>query len=127
MNGHPDGSPTKDTIGVECNPNIRRLTVRSGTLPQLASYLNYLLSHLSAPNIQQITFVILLGVREAVDWRGWNEVDQVLDGVKFRGLREVAIVVNTNWGLDIVRQHVTDQFPSMYAKGILVIREDNNI
>src|SRR5271170_2018201 len=126
MNDHPDGSPTKDTIDVECNPNIRSLTVRilrAGILPQLASYLKYLLSRLSAPNIQQITFLVLLCSRETSNWRGWNEVDQVLDGVKFRGLREVAIAVNTYDDMDIVRQHLTEQFPSTYGKGILDIRE----
>ena len=122
MNDHPDGSPTKDTIDVECNPNIRRLAVNAGQigiLPQLASYLKYLLSRLSAPNIRQITIMVL--------WYGeemnWNEVDQVLDGVKFRGLREVAIVVFTYLDMDIIRQHLTDQFPSVYGKGILDIRK----
>ena|ERR1700722_4253009 len=124
MNNHPDGSPTKDTIDVECNPNIRRLTVRSPTsLPQLASYLKYLLSRLSAPNIQHITFAVRLWTHGAMHWRCWNEVDQVLDGSKFRGLREVAIVVNhTSHNIDIIRQHLTDRFPSMYGRGILDIR-----
>src|SRR5271170_1993168 len=122
MNDHSDGSPTKDTIDVECNPNIRRLTVRIRLLPQFASYLTYLLSRISAQNIQQITFVVLLYSREERNWRGWNEVDQVLDGVKFRELREVAIVVNTFHSMDIIRQHLTDQFPSMYDRGILDIR-----
>ena len=58
-----------------------------------------------------------------MNWQGWNEVDQVLHGVKFRGLREVEIVVNSNWGLDIVRRHVTDQFPFMFDRGILDIRK----
>src|ERR1700722_1511919 len=126
MNDHPDGSPTKDAIDVECNPNIRRLTVRtghSGILPQLASYLKYLLSRLSAPNIQQITIAVLLYSREEIHWRGWNEVDQVLDGIKFRGLREGAIVVNTYRDMDIIRQNLTDQFPSMCGKGILTVRK----
>src|SRR5271170_7108368 len=117
MNDHPDGLPTNDTIDVECNPNIRRLTVRIFLLPQLASYLKYLLSRLSAQNIQQITFVVLS--REAMDWQGWNEVDHVLDGIKFRGLREVGIVVSPVQDMDIIRQH---WFPSMYGKGILDIR-----
>ena len=117
-----DGSPSKDTIDVECNPNIRRLTVRAEFNHQLASSLKYLLSGLSAPNIQQITFVVLLGCYEA-NWQGWNDIDQVLDGVKFRGLREVAIVMNAHENLDIIRQHLTDQFPSMYSKGILDIRD----
>jgi hypothetical protein len=122
MNDHPDGSPTKDTIDVKCNPNIRRLTVRADFNHRLASYLKYLFSHLSTPNIQQITIIIALQwSREAINWRGWNEVDQVLDGVKFRGLREVAIVVNTYHDMDIIRHHFTDQFPSMYDRGILNI------
>jgi hypothetical protein len=120
MNDHPDGSPTKDTIDVECNTNIRRLTVRAGILPQLASYVKYLLSRLSAQNIQQITFVVLSG--DAGDWQGWNEVDQVLDDIKFRGLKEIAIVVNPDQDMDIIRQRLTDRFPSMYSKGILAIR-----
>ena len=120
MNNHPDGSPTKDTIDVECNPNIRRLTVTTRIRPQLASYLKHLLSGLSAPNIQQITIVVPLWSREAMNLR---EVDQVLDGVKFRGLREVAIVAHTNWDMDIVRQDFTDQFPSMFDRGILAIRK----
>jgi hypothetical protein len=59
-----------------------------------------------------------------VIWRGWNEVDQILDGVKFGGLREVAIVVNTYRDMDIVR-YFTDQFPSIYDRGILniIVRE----
>jgi len=120
MNDHPDGSPTKDTIDLECNPNIRRLVVRVRSNHLLPSYLKYLLSRLSAPNIQQITFM----VPRPVNWQGWNEVDQVLDGIKFRGLREVAIVVNTyrSTDLNIMRQVFTDQFPSMYGKGILDIR-----
>src|SRR5271170_5415570 len=125
MNDHPDGLPTKDTIDIKCNPNIRRLTVRTlrtGILPQLASYLKYLLSRLSAPNIQQITFLVLLCSRETSNWRGWNEVDQVLDGVKFRGLREVAIAVDTYDDMDIVRQLLTEQFPAMFDRGILDIR-----
>src|SRR5271170_7652009 len=128
MNDHSDGSPTKDTIDVECNPNIRRLTVRTlrtGILPQLVSYLKYLLSRLSAPNIQQITFAVLLGFREERNLSGWNEVDQVLDGVKFRGLRKVAIVVHNKYiydGIDIVRRYFTDQFPAMFDRGILDIR-----
>ena|ERR1700722_5134400 len=117
MNDHPDGSPTKDTIDLECNPNIRRLTVCAEFSHPVASYLKYLLSGLSAPNLQQITFEVLVMRRhEAMNW--W-EVDRVLDGVKFRGLREVAIVVRD---VDIVRQLVTDQFPSMYDRGILNIR-----
>ena len=119
MNDHPDGSPTKDTIDLECNPNIRRLTVCAEFSHPVASYLKYLLSGLSAPNIQQITFAVLLVSPKRKDWQGWNEVDDVLAGVKFRGLREVAIVVRD---VDIVRQLVTDQFPSMYDKGILNIR-----
>jgi hypothetical protein len=124
MNDHPDGSPTKDTIDVKCNPNIRRLTVRTGhrvILPQLASYVKNLLSCLSAPNIQQITIMVPLWSGQEINWWGWNEVDQVLDGVKFRGLREVAIVVNTYEDMDIIRQYFTGQFPSMYGKGILNI------
>src|ERR1700722_7506581 len=118
MNDHPDGLPTKDTIDVECNPNIRRLTVRIDLLsPPVASYLKYLLSRLSAPNIQQITLVVLSC--EGMDRHGWNEVDQVLDGIKFRGLREVAIVVSRVQDMDIISQH---WFPSMYSKGILDIR-----
>src|ERR1700722_20263307 len=118
MNDHPGGLPTKDTIDVECNLNIRRLTVRIDlVLPQVASYLKYLLTRLSAQNIQQITFVVLSC--EAMDWQGWNEVDQVLDGIKFTGLREVAIVVSPVQDMDIIRQH---WFPSMYGKGILDIR-----
>jgi hypothetical protein len=120
MNDHPDGSPTKDTIDVECNPNIRRLTVRAGILPQLASYVKYLLSRLSAPNIQQITITMtaLPWPRQAMNWQGWNEVDRVLDGVKFRGLRGVAIVVNTYEGMDVIRLLLTNQLPSMYKRGI---------
>jgi|ERR1700722_1376892 len=123
MNNHPDGSPTKDTIDVECNPNIRRLTVTTRIRPQLASYLKHLLSGLSAPNIHQIAFSVLLYSHEARNWRGWNEVDQVLDGVKFRGLREVAIVAHSprDMDMDIIRQHLTDQFPSMHDRGILNI------
>src|ERR1700722_6700685 len=118
MNDHPDGLPTKDTINVEFNPNIRRLTVRIDLIHQLASYLKYLLSRLSAPNIQQITFVVLS--REAMDWQGWNEEEKFLDGIKFMGLREVAIVVSPVQDMDInIRQH---WFPSMYGKGILDIR-----
>jgi|ERR1700722_13639206 len=121
MNDHPDASPIKDTIDVECNPNIRRLTVRTEYNHQLPSYLKHLLFRLSAPNIQQVT--VLLGSCEAMNWRGWNEVDQVLDGVKFGSLREVAIiVVNTYQGMDIIRQHFTYQFPSMYDRGILNIK-----
>src|ERR1700722_5160426 len=123
MNAHLDGSPTEDTIDVKCNPNIRRLTVRTlqtQVLPQLASYLKYLLSSPSALNIQQIPISVLLWSREAMNLR---EVDQVLDGVKFRGLREVAIVAHTNWDMDIVRQDFTDQFPSMFDRGILAIRK----
>jgi hypothetical protein len=122
MNDHPDGSPTKDTIDLKCNPNIRRLTVRARILPQRASYLKYLLSGLSSPNIQQITFAVPPWSGE-VNWQGWNEVDDVLDGVKFRGLREVAIVITHTRDLDRIRQDLTDQFPSMYAKGILNIRQ----
>jgi|ERR1700722_1004736 len=123
MNDHPDGPPTKDTIDVECNPNIRRLTVRSDFNHQLASYLKYLLSRLPTSNIQQITIIVavLQWSHDAMNRRGWNEVDQVLDGVKFRGLREVAIAVNTQ-GMDIICQYFTDMFPSMYGKGILNIR-----
>jgi hypothetical protein len=124
LTDHPDESPTKDAIDVECNPNIRRLTVRtgrSGILPQLASYLKYLLSRLSAPNIQQITIVVPLWSREDMDWGSWSEVDQVLDGIKFRGLREVAIVVNT-YRVESIRRHLTDQFPAMFDRGILDIR-----
>jgi len=116
MNDHPDGSPTKDAIDVECNPNIRRLTVRtghSGILPQLVSYLKSLLSRLSAPNIQQITIGVPLWTSGELNWRGWNEVDQVLDSVKFRELREVAFVVTTFHDMDIIRRHLTDQFPCM--------------
>jgi hypothetical protein len=58
MNDHSDGSPTKDTIDVESNPNIRRLTVRVEFNNTLPSYLKYLLSGLSAPNIQQITLFV---------------------------------------------------------------------
>src|ERR1700722_1715061 len=121
MNDHPDGSPTKDTIDLECNPNIRRLTVCAEFNHPLASYLKYLLSGLSAPNIQQISFAVLIQSRdhEAMNWR---EVDQVLDGAQFRGLGEGAIVVDTNREIDIVHQLVTDQFPSMYDRGILNIR-----
>ena len=127
MNDHPDELRTKDTIDVECNPNIRRLTVQTGILPRLASYLKYLLSCLSTSNIQQITIVVLLWSREAIlDWRGWSEVDQVLDGVKSRELREVAIVVDTPRDMGIIRQHLTDQFPCMYGKGILNIRRDKH-
>jgi len=127
MNDHPDGLPTQDTIDIQCNTNIRRLTVltdHTGLLPQLASYLKCLLSRLSAtPNIQQITIAVLLWSREEMYWPGWNEIDQILDGVKFRGLREVAIVVNTYRDMDIIRQNLTDQFASMYGKGILKIRK----
>ena|ERR1700722_4929156 len=124
MNDHPDGSPTKDTIDVKCNPNIRRLTVRGGMLPQVASYLKYLLSRISAPNMQQIT--ITTGVlrprqAQAMNWRGWNEVDQVLDGEKFRGLRGVEITVTTYEGMEYIHQVLIDQFPSTYGKGILDI------
>ena len=126
MNAHLDGSPTEDTIDVECNPNIRRLAVRTlqtRVLPQFASYLKYLLSRLSAANIQQITIAVPLWSDETMNWRGWNEVDQVLDDVKFRGLRRVAIVVTTFGDMDFIRQHLTGQFSSMYGKGILDIRE----
>src|ERR1700722_3969589 len=114
MNAHLDGSPTEDTIDVECNPNIRRLTVRAGFNRPLASYLKYLLSGLSAPNIQQVTIWGVVWSREDKDWGGWSEVDQVLDGVKFGGLREVAIVVYTHQDMDFIHQHFTDQFPSMF-------------
>jgi hypothetical protein len=115
MNDHSDGSPTKDTIDVESNPNIRRLIVRA---EPLASYFKYIFSRLSAPNIQQIT-LFMLWSGEGANWRGWNELDQVLGGVKFRGLREVVIVVDTRRDMAIIRQHLTDQFPSMYDRGIL--------
>jgi hypothetical protein len=121
MNDHPDGSPTKDTIDLECNPNIRRLTVRARILPQRASYLKYILSRLSTPNIQQITFAVPLWSPEVI-WQGWNGVDDVLAGVKFGRLREVTIVITYTRDLDRIRQDLTDQFPSMYAKGILNIR-----
>ena len=122
MNDHPDTSPTQDTIDIQCNPNIRRLTVRTRILPQRVSYLKYLLSRLSAPNIQQITFEVLLVSPKRKDWQGWNEVDDVLAGVKFRGLREVAIVMNSDQNMGYnVRQHLTDLFPSMYDRGILNI------
>jgi hypothetical protein len=120
MTDHPDG-PTEATIDVQCNPNIRRLTVHAGVRPQLAPYLKYLLSSISSPSIQQITFsIVVLG---PTTWQGWNGVDNVLAGVKFGRLREVTIVVNTDQDMDIIRQHLTDQFPSMYDKGILNIRE----
>ena len=120
MNDHPDWSPTENTIDLECNPNIQRLTVRAEF--NHLQYLKYLLSRLSAPNLQQITIFIAVRPRsrEALDWEGWNETDQVLDGVKFRGLREVSIVVNSNRDMVLVREHV---FPSMYAKGILNVRK----
>src|ERR1700722_1739005 len=118
-----DHSDAKDTIDGECNPNIRRLTVHGVFNHPLASYIKYLLSCLSAPNIQQITFeIVLLWPHNERNWQGWNEVDQVLDGVKFRGLREVAIVLDTYPDMDPIHQHLTDQFPSMYGKGILDIR-----
>ena len=124
MNDHPDTSPTQDTIDIQCNLNIRRLTVYTRILPQRVSYLKYLLSRLSAPNIQQITFEVLLVSPKRKDWQGWNEVDDVLAGVKFKGLREVAIVMNSGSYMDYnVRQYVTDQFPSMYDRGILNIIE----
>ena len=118
MNDH---TGPKDTIDLECNPNIRRLTVRAEFNYLLASYLKYLLSGISALNIRQITFVVILSCTP-MNWQGWNDIDQVLDGVKFRGLREVAIVVNAYQDMDIIRQHLTDRFPSMYGKGILDIR-----
>ena len=98
MNDHPE--PTKDTIDLRSNPNIRTLTVRTEFNYPLARYVKYLLSGLSAPNIQQITIVVLPSWRRyEMDWRqGWNEVDQVLDGVKFRELREVAMLT-TMWTL----------------------------
>jgi|ERR1700722_2802253 len=123
MNNHPDGSPTKDTIDLECNPNIRRLDVLAEFDHPLASYLKYLLSRLSAPNIQQITFHLLWSP-EPMNWEGWNEVDQVLDGVNFRGLREVAIemAADNNQEMEIAYQHAIDQFPSMWDRGILDVR-----
>jgi hypothetical protein len=119
MNDHPDRSPTKGAIDVECNPNIRRLTVRIVILSQLASYLKYLLPRLSAPNIQ-LTIQVLDRLLEV----NWNEVDQILDGVKSGGLREVAIVMPYWCDLDRIRQDLTDQFPSMYNRGILNITVD---
>jgi hypothetical protein len=118
MNDHPD---TNDTIDLECNPNIRRLTVRAYFNDPLASYLKHLLSRVSAPNVQQITFVDPLWSGE-VNWQGWNEVDDVLAGVKFGRLREVTIVISYCHGQDRIRQRLTDRFPSMYGKGILNIR-----
>ena len=35
MNDHPDGSSTKDTIDLKCNPNIQRLTVHTRILPNV--------------------------------------------------------------------------------------------
>jgi len=68
--------------------------------------------------------MLVLESREETDWQGWNEVDNVLAGIKFGRLREVAIVVDHySRDLDMTRQHVTAQFPSMYDKGILNIRE----
>ena len=118
MTDHPDG-PTEDTIDVRCNPNIRRLVVDIAFEPELASYLKYLLSSLSAPNIQQITIVVM-PFSEIMNWQGWNEVDHVLAGAKFGRLREVAIVVHGR-NVDMIRQDLIDQFPSMYDKGILNI------
>jgi len=122
MTDHPDG-PMETTIDVQCNPNIRRLTVHAEVRPQLVPYLKYLLSSLSSPSIQQITFAIIVPEPSQGPWHGWNGVDNVLADVKFGSLREVTIVVNTDQDMDIIRQHLTDQFPSMYDKGILNIRE----
>jgi hypothetical protein len=79
MNDHPDGSPT---IDVECNPNI------------LESYPNvHHISNISFPAPPPQTYnrlpVVPPWCREAMNWRGWNEVDQVLDGVKFSGLYDI--------------------------------------
>jgi hypothetical protein len=124
MTNHPD-RPTEDTIDVRCNPDIRRLAVQVEFQPKLASYLKYLLSCLSAPNIQQITFTVML-YGERTKWQGWNEIDHVLAGAKFGRLREVAIVVH-GWNfVGMIRQDLIDQFPSMYDKGILNIRIDTS-
>jgi hypothetical protein len=120
MTDHPDG-PTKDTIDVRCNPNIRRLMVDIEFQPKLASYLKYLLSSHSALNIQQITFMVSTYANQRIKWQGWNEIDHVLAGAKFGRLREVAIVVR-GCGVGIICQDLIDQFPSMYDKGILNVR-----
>src|ERR1700722_441034 len=124
MATHPDGSPTQDTIDIQCSLNIRRLTVRVGFRCPLASYLKYLLSCLSTPNIQQIT-LFMLRSSEETNWQGWNEVDDVLAGVKFGSLWEVTIVISYWHDLDRIRQDLMEQFPSMYARGILNIRKTN--
>ena len=89
---------------------------------RLASYLKDLLSRLPAQNIQQVTFVVIRSP-ERRDWRGWNELDDVLAGVKFRRLREVAIMLYFDYNPGVTRQDFLDQFPSMHAKGILNILE----
>src|ERR1700722_8011979 len=122
INDYPDWLPTKDTIDLKCNPNIQSLGVRAEFNHPLLNYLKYLLSSLSAPNIQQIMiFMVLPRYCEPMNWRGWDEEEQVLDGVKFRGLKEVVILVKTDQDMDIIRQHLTDQFPSMHGRGILDI------
>jgi len=69
--------------------------------------------------------MIVLESSDETNWQGWNEVDNVLAGIKFGRLREVAIVVKDHYrrDLDRTRQHLTAQFPSMYDKGILNIRQ----
>jgi len=70
----------------------------------------------------------MLGSCEETNWPGWNEVDDILAGVKFGRLREVTIVVySASRDLDRICQDLTHQFPSMYAKGILNIRPEDPI
>jgi hypothetical protein len=77
--------------------------------------------------MQQITFAVLLGSLERIDWQGWNEVDDVLAGVKFGRLREVAMMLYFDHHPDATRQDLMNQFPPMYAKGILETLMDRRL
>jgi hypothetical protein len=107
-----------------CHPNLRVLCLETTLDPLTPEYLAHMLSSLTVPNLQQISFHFCQwDVTEADDvtWADWAEVDRILYSEKFGSVHSVEILFKafTVQGEYFVRQKFLDHFPMMESTGLL--------
>jgi hypothetical protein len=92
------------------------------------TYLTFILSSVTVPNLQQISFKFCLldSVRvEKVTWSDWIGVDCVLNSEKFGTLRSVKILLEmiqfSTESKNLVHQKFIDHFLLLASRGLLDI------